>query len=186
MTSNKFISYQSKVDGNPGPFILNGRVVLAVNSKDFASKIGIIRSNVGSLVYVEPNEIINLGDELFSIREEIASVKNQVCNHLSSVISRSAVTIQKGLDEIALIDVLFARAAFGDVLNGKIPLVGDHGCVINVENFIHPVLALNKENTVAVDLVISNNSHEKTLIISGPNAGEFITIDVCNQQFKLF
>ena len=181
-----------------GPYELNGRIVFAVRSREIASQIGIIRdttttftsksSSSPSLVYyVEPKQIIKLGDELLSVRDEMNIVKNQILNHFRSVITRAASSIDKGLDIVARIDVIFARAAFGVVLDGSVPYVGSNdgndgedretenrkGGVIKVKNFIHPVLAMNKEKNevVPIDLLISNKSNERSLIISGPNAG---------------
>ena len=174
MSSRKFMSQMANIGGKSGPFDLNGRIVYAVRSKEIALKMGIFRgnSNQGFSAYVEPKEIIKLVDELVGIRGEITVVQNQISNHLSTVITQAARTINKGLDVVARMDVIFARAAFGAVLNGHVPHVGDDGGVIRVESFIHPVLAMNQKNTVPIDLLISNTSHQKSLIITGPNAGE--------------
>jgi DNA mismatch repair protein MutS2 len=174
MSSRKFMSQLTDAGGKLGPYNLNGRIVVPVRSREGASNIGTIRSNSSkrSQLYVEPKEIIHLGDELASIRNEMSIVENQIINHFSTILARSATVINKGLDVVASIDVIFARAAFGDSLNGCIPHVGENGGVIRVEKFVHPVLAMKRDKTIPIDLFIANNSHDRSLIISGPNAGE--------------
>ncbi len=176
MSNRKFMSKLVKAGGKSGPYDLNGRIVVPVHSREEAFHIGTIRSNSskGSQIYVEPKEIIHLGDELASIRNELCIVEGQIINHFYTVLSRSATVIDKGLDVVASIDVIFARAAFGDSLNGCIPFVGESGGVIRVEKFVHPILAL-KRDTIPIDLFIANNSHDRSLIISGPNAGKKYT-----------
>ena len=75
---------------------------------------------------------------------------------------------------------VFAKAAFGLDWNGAIPEVGEEGR-INVHNFVHPILAIEKkfkkENgsssspVTPIDLLIPGNNSYQALIISGPNAG---------------
>lgn len=178
MSSRKFVSQLADAGGKSGPYDLNGRIVVPVRSREVASYVGTIRSNSskGSQIYVEPKEIIHLGDDLFSIRNELSIVENQIINHFSTILSRSATVIDKGLDVVASIDVIFARAAFGNTLNGCIPNVGENGGVIRVEKFVHPVLAMKRDKkTIPIDLFIANNSHDRSLIISGPNAGKKYT-----------
>ncbi len=167
--------YLSQLSGfsrkKPEPYELDGRVVVAA-SKEVANRIGVIRghSSTGSFCFVEPREVISIGNELKSIREEISSVVNEISEHLSSIIIRSATTIDRGLDIVARIDTIFARAAFGCTLNGFVPYVGTEG-VIDVPEFIHPVLASSGtgRKTVPIDLKLGHENGDRALIISGPN-----------------
>jgi len=174
--SNK--KYVSQLSGfsrrKPEPYELDGRTVVAA-SKEVAKKIGIIRghSTAESFCFVEPTEVVSLGNELQSIRDEITSVGNQILDHLSATIVKSAASINRGLDAVARLDTIFARAAFGYTLNGFIPHIGDNG-IIDVKDFVHPVLATKGGRVVPIDLKTSDENGERTLIISGPN-GEFYT-----------
>ena len=113
-----------------------------------------------------------MGNELQSIREEIKMVESQILNHITSLIIQAAPLIYQGGSAVARLDVLFAKAAFGNVTAGSVPYVGGSG-VINVKKFKHPVLASKKEriNTVPIDLLISDKESGRSLIISGPNGG---------------
>ena len=177
--------YVSKLSGfsrnKPEPYELDGRMVVAA-PKEIAQNIGKIRgySNNGSFCYVEPTEVIQLGNSLQAIREDISSQTLVISNHLSAIIVRSVASINQGLDAVARLDAIFARAAYGYTLNGSIPHIGNDGA-IHVENFVHPILAVRGNTgrggrvTVPVDLKISSDTAERTLIISGPN-GEFKTL----------
>jgi DNA mismatch repair protein MutS2 len=171
--NKKYVAQLSGFTRNkPEPYEFEGRTIVAA-SREVGQKIGVIRGHAknGSFCYVEPNEIVLLGNELLSIRAETNSVVNEIADHLSGSIVRAAGSINRGLDSVARLDVIFARAAFGFTLNGSIPRVEDEGS-IQVEGFIHPVLAINGgSRTVSVDLQISNENDQRTLIISGPNGG---------------
>ena len=171
--NKKYVAQLSGFTRNkPEPYEFEGRTVVAA-SKEVAQKIGVIRGNskTGSFCYVEPNEIVKIGNELMSVRSEITVIGNEIADHLSSAIIRAAGSINRGLDSVARLDVIFARSAFGFTLNGSIPRVEDEG-VVHVKGFIHPVLATKSgARTVPVDLKIYGENGHRSLIISGPNGG---------------
>ena len=171
--NKKYVAQLSGFTRNkPEPYEFEGRTVVGA-SQEVAQRIGVIRghSKTGSFCYVEPNEIVKFGNELKSIRSEIIVVGNEIANHLSNTIMRAAGSINRGLDSVARLDVVFARSAFGFTLNGSIPRVEDEG-VIQIKGFIHPVLAMKSgTRTVPVDLKISGENGHRSLIISGPNGG---------------
>lgn len=169
-------SFASKVESAPGErrkrseaFDLDGRLVVSA-PKRLAADMGVIRgySKNGGMCYVEPKSIVGKGDELSEIREEIAAVETQIMQHQIASIARVAPFIERALDAMARIDVIFARAAFGLTLNGIIPAVGCDG-IVDIQSFVHPVLALSEKSPVVpIDLALSDS---RTLIISGPNGG---------------
>ena len=125
--NKKYVAQLSGFTRNkPEPYEFEGRTVVGA-SQEVAQRIGVIRghSKTGSFCYVEPNEIVKFGNELKSIRSEIIVVGNEIANHLSNTIMRAAGSINRGLDSVARLDVVFARSAFGFTLNGSIPRVED-------------------------------------------------------------
>lgn len=143
-------------------------------SKSFATKIGVIRYSIenSDICYVEPKEIVKSGNDLLKLRDEIEVVQNEILGHLSLSVIESAPFINKGSTVVARIDTVFARAAFGQGISGKIPMVGSDG-IIHVKDFLHPTLALSDKSVkaVSIDLLISDKNGERSLIISGPNGG---------------
>lgn len=173
MSNKKYVSQLHGLSrNNPKPCVFDGRMVVTA-SKDIAKMIGTIRgySKGSSYCYVEPKQIVELGNELQSVKEEIERFESGIKDHLVSILLKNAIILNTGLDAVARLDCIFARAAFGIDFQGVIPVVGSEG-VIDVKHFCHPVLASRiKEKTVPIDLLVSNRSGERSLIISGLNGG---------------
>ena len=113
--------------------------------------------------------------ELFEIQQEIESVENQISYHLYSTLMKYSKFINDGLNIVAKLDTIFARAAFGITHGGSIPQVDNEG-VIDIDGFVHPILELKNTNVVMpIDLKIAcnddNESKKRCLMISGPNGG---------------
>ena len=174
--ASKVLDRGSKKNKGSEAFDLDGRLVVSA-TRSTASDMGVIRGNSksGGTCYVEPNANIKKGNELAIIREEIGRIEDQILRHQVSVIAQNAPYIDSGMDVMARIDGIFARAAFGCTLNGVIPIVQNEGA-IDVKSFVHPVLAIQKlESTMnavtPIDLRLAGNQGKRSLIISGPNGG---------------
>lgn len=111
---------------------------------------------------------INNHRQLATIREEISILEQQTTNALIASMVDAAPHVQQAQNTLARLDVIFARAAYACEWGGKIPRVGIES-IINVKEFVHPVLALEKsiQDVVPVDLSLPSQA----LMISGPNAG---------------
>lgn len=74
----------------------------------------------------------------------------------------------RGLDALARLDTIFARASYGLEWNAAIPQIGSEGR-IEIDKFVHPVLSLTKHDVVPIDLKIE--LYQDVLMISGSNGG---------------
>lgn len=123
---------------------------------------------------MEPQRVVSMGDELLRIQQEAHTMQEDIQQNLFHAIIRSVTDIDAALQWRARLDVIFAKAAWGDTMKGSIPAVGHEG-KIEVEAFSHPVLALSSkapESVVPVDLYLSSSDHgSPALIISGANGG---------------
>ncbi|KAL7533764.1 hypothetical protein ACHAXR_005438 [Thalassiosira sp. AJA248-18] len=118
--------------------------------------------------------------QLAIIREEISILENQIKRNLIASMICAAPDVQRGMNALARLDTAFARASFGCDWGGVIPEVTHQGR-IQVEKFVHPVLALekdvvngsegNKMPVVPVDLILPGKGGYQALMISGPNGG---------------
>ena len=106
--------------------------------------------------------------QLATLREEISILEKQTTNKLIASMIDAAPHVERALNVLARLDIIFARALFALDYNGVIPEVGDQSNII-VRNFVHPVLALDKSisGVVPIDLMLPG----PVLVISGPNAG---------------
>ncbi len=119
--------------------------------------------------------------EVLALQIEIESVESQIRGGLAQLVLGATDVIDAGLDVLARLDVIFAKAAFGQKMNGAFPRISKEG-TIAVDRFVHPVLALSDGfATVArkgqpgyvmpIDLRLSSENGQRALLISGPNGG---------------
>ena len=119
-------------------------------------------------------------NKLTAIRDEIAILESQIQRTLIAAMTRSAPDVDLAFNALARLDVIFAKASFGLEWNGAIPEISEEGR-INVHNFVHPVLAIEKKfekdngskptPIVPIDLLLPGDDSYQALMISGPNAG---------------
>jgi DNA mismatch repair protein MutS2 len=119
--------------------------------------------------------------EVQALQGEIDEVEGQIRSGLAQLILGAAEVIDAGVDVLALLDIIFAKAAFGLRFNGAFPQISNNG-EIAVEEFIHPVLAMHDGFSLSagpgraghvtpVDLFLSKERGKRALLISGPNGG---------------
>ena len=147
--------------------------MLLVPKASVSAEFGIVRglTENGGRCYVEPRPLVRLGDELKLLRDELKKAEAILQHQLIQTILKGASLIDAGIHVVARLDVVFSKAAFGILLKGTIPKVGEKGR-ISVDRFVHPVLALqDKDTVVPVDLRMYNDESNRVLIISGPNGG---------------
>jgi MutS domain V len=162
-----------KTKGTPEYLDYDNRKVLLIPKSDVVPKSGRVRGYEGGRCYVEPFSVVEYGDKLQEVRKELQSAEAEIEKDLIKAILKSQQSIDNGLQVIARLDVVFARAAFGKKLKGTIPRVASNGC-ISIHQFIHPILSLgNLENVVPMDLYLGDeiSGNIRSLIISGPNGG---------------
>jgi dsDNA-specific endonuclease/ATPase MutS2 len=85
----------------------------------------------------------------------------------------ASTSIDHGLEAVARLDILIAKAAYSVSHNGVVPVVKSKGEIF-VESFLHPILLTTMEDrdrVVPIDLRLSSATGEKALVISGPNGG---------------
>ena len=127
----------------------------------------------GGRCYVEPRHLVELGNELATTRKARENLESDIENRLLLILQNCVSPINQGLQTIARLDVIVAKAAFGDRLGGSLPTIRNQGTIM-VDQFVYPVLALqNKASAVPTDLRLGNDKTDckKALIVSGPNGG---------------
>ena len=124
------------------------------------------------------------GRELAVVRNEISMSEDLIKRRLVLAMVQAARDVRRGMDALARLDAIFARASYGLDWGGNIPDIGTEGR-LRVTGFVHPVLALRRDVDVGggggggvravtpVDLLIPGRREGGygALIISGPNGG---------------
>lgn len=162
------------VDEDATVSIRDGRAVIPISSANKRKLKGIIydESSTGKTSYVEPNEIVEMNNEIreleYAERREIVRILTDFSNDIRPYLD----DLFYSYDFLGEIDFIRAKALLAVEFNAIKPDF-ENQPVIDWFQAIHPLLmkALKKENRKIVPLNIRLTPEKHILLISGPNAG---------------
>ncbi len=146
-----------------------GRYVLPVRSDAHLRVPGIVlgSSASGATLFVEPEELTGLGNQLRIQEAEALREAAKVLGVLSGYLASDAEPVRAAQHACEEADVLGALARFARQTRSLIvPLVAE--ARLDLRTARHPLLALTPHPVVANDIAIEAS---RALVISGPNAG---------------
>ncbi len=148
-----------------------GRYVLAVKSQ-YRSKIkGILHgiSSTGGTAFLEPEELVDLGNEKRKLEEEEIIEIMKILDALTSLVRDNSTFLSEMVEIIGHLDSCQARGRFALELKGNRPQFSDEE--LHLVEARHPLLIARKglEATVPLNLQLINDN--RVLVITGPNAG---------------
>lgn len=152
----------------------NGRRVVAVFSEHKRQVKGILHGESDSrkTAFIEPEETIDLNNQVLTLENEEAKEVQRILRQLTSRISVYAPLLEQYLVIAGEFDFARAKAKLAVDMNGQLPELSDKAHV-HLINAYHPLLFLyNKtagKNTIPVTLTLDDKN--RILVISGPNAG---------------
>ncbi len=152
----------------------NGRRVVAVFSEYKRQVKGILHGESDSrrTAFIEPEETIELNNEVYSLEGDERREVQRILRELTSKLSVYSSLLQTWLEVIGEFDFIRAKGRLGVEMHGNLPNVYDKA-IIDLQNAYHPLLYLyNKKNgkpTIPVTLKLDEKA--RILVISGPNAG---------------
>lgn len=147
------------------------RYVLPVKANSQSRVAGVVHhaSNSGETVFIEPQELIKLGNELTVIHARILEEEQKILSMFSADLGEFANDIEEGLDTLGKLDLVNALFHFGTKIRGR-AIVPRHDVSLKLLDARHPLLALALgPKVVANDFFQS--SAVRISVISGPNAG---------------
>jgi DNA mismatch repair protein MutS2 len=153
---------------------LNGRRVVAVFAEQKRQVKGILHgeSDTRKTAFIEPEETIELNNDVFSLENEESREVYRILRELTSKLSAYSPLLIVYHDVLGEYDFIQAKARFAIDVNGNHPQVHDKAHIHLVQAY-HPLLYLyNKKAqkpTYPVNLTLNEKS--RILVISGPNAG---------------
>ncbi len=154
--------------------IRDGHLVIPVNAVNKRKIKGYVHdeSATGQTVFIEPAEIVDLGNEL---RELELAEKREIIKILTTFTDKLRPWIddlEKAYQYLGVIDFLRAKALFALEIGAVLPELSKLPR-LEWRKAIHPLLfILHKQQNKKVEpLTIELNQHNRILIISGPNAG---------------
>lgn len=152
----------------------NGRRVVAVFSEYKRQIKGILHgeSDTRKTAYIEPEETIELNNDIFSLENEESKEVQRILRKLTSDLSVFAALLQSYHAIVGEYDFIKAKAKLAIDMNGEFPSVVDKAH-IDLVNAYHPLLYLynKKSGKTTIPLSITLNDKNRILVISGPNAG---------------
>ncbi len=154
--------------------IRDGRAVIPVSSANKRKIKGIVydESATGKTSYVEPNEIVEMNNEIreleYAERREIVKILTQFSNDIRPYLDELLFSYEF----LGEIDFIRAKALLAVEFGAIIPDFSAEP-VIDWHEAVHPLLmqSLKKENRKIVPLDIRITTEKHILLISGPNAG---------------
>ena len=147
-----------------------GRYVIPVKTDMRGQVPGIVHdvSASGATVFIEPRELVELNNSIKVADLEIEREVRRILRELSALVAAQAELVLAGLEALAELDGIAARALFGRQLKAQPVGLNDEGRVTLLQAR-HPLLVLSKGEVVANDILLDESI--QVLVISGPNTG---------------
>jgi DNA mismatch repair protein MutS2 len=152
----------------------NGRRVVAVFSEFKRQVKGILHgeSDTRKTAFIEPEETIELNNEVFSLQNDEHKEVWRILRLLTARLSIHSSLLQAWLQISGEYDFIRAKAKLAVEINGNYPNIADKA-IVDLKDAHHPLLFLyNKQagrQTIPVTLKLDERN--RILVISGPNAG---------------
>ncbi|TMA22212.1 MAG: endonuclease MutS2, partial [Deltaproteobacteria bacterium] len=147
------------------------RYVLPVRAEHKAHLPGIVHnaSNSGQTLFVEPQELLELGNQLTIAEAGALEEEQRILAELSAAVGRRAPVLENDVLIIALLDEAAAGGKLADDLDAGAPSLG--GDRFDLRRARHPLLVLQRKSQGVIANDIALPAPASALIVSGPNAG---------------
>ena len=153
------------------------RIVVPVKAEYKRSIKGFIhdRSATGATVFIEPEEIFDMNNELLSLSLDEKEEEARILKELSAKVGAIADEIERDALLLAETDSFYARAEYAHELKGVKPELNQKG-ILNIIKGRHPLL--DKKTAVPVSLSVGESC--RFLVLSGSNTGgKTVTLKMC-------
>ena len=162
------------VDDDAGLSVRDGKLLIPVNSSSKKKIPGFVydTSATGKTAFVEPAEILELENEIFTLRAEEAQEIQRILAAFSDFVRPYIPELINSAEYLGEIDFLVAKAQVSLDFKAGMPLISEEG-EMNLRKARHPLLerALAREKRAIVPVTVKLNPTKRILLISGPNAG---------------
>src|SRR5690606_1140887 len=147
----------------------DGRYVLPVRSDSHGTIEGSVlgSSGSGATLYVEPRELVELGNKLRVAEAESEREEARVLAKLSAQAWGLGESLNQAHQTLLEAERLVATVGWAGQVAGHVFIPTDSGS-LNLLSMRHPLLAAGEEPVVANDIRLRPG---QALVISGPNAG---------------
>ena len=159
------------VDAGATVTMRNGRYVIPVRRDSRSRPEGIVHDESASAgtLFVEPTAAIELGNALRAAMVEAEREVLRVLRELTERLRPHADTLEQAHEMCVALDDLAARARYAHANHSVVPALLPRGAGLVLRQARHPLLLGRGIEVVPFDLELDDA--ERTLLISGPNAG---------------
>ena len=164
---------------DPNPMRRGGRPVLAIKAKSAGRIHGIVhdRSQTGETVFVEPREVVALGNRHAEIVSDERREVERILSELTREILRHESEIARAASALAELELAYVGARWALETGGRVPLLPrEKGAAegMLLRSTRHPLLLEQQrigrlKEVVPIDLRLGGEFD--VLIITGPNTG---------------
>ena len=180
----KIVGERHEALGDAVVVLRNDRYCLPVLASARGRVPGIVhdRSGSGQTVFVEPLEVVEANNDLALLAVEERREAERLLAEFGRAILDNAGPLVTAVAELASLDALEAKVAFGEMGEGRLPELSDDGgwalrearhplLDARFEKLRRRVLEQGREKADAVPLDLDLSADRRLLVISGPNAG---------------
>ena len=148
--------------------VRNSRYVIPVKIEFKGSIPGLIhdQSSSGATIFVEPFPIVELNNELITLRATEKAEIERILAYLSNMVGEIADCLLKNMQIVSDIDAIFAKAHYAQATNCTKPIINKSG-IIDIKRGRHPLIDVNKVVPVSVSL----GDGYSILLVTGANTG---------------
>ncbi|HUJ25008.1 MAG TPA: Smr/MutS family protein [Myxococcales bacterium] len=147
------------------------RYVLPILAEHKSHLPGIVHnaSNSGQTLFVEPQQLVELGNQLTIAEAGALEEEQRILGELSGAVGRRAPELSRDVETLAVLDEAAAGARLADDLDAGAPELG--GDRFELRRARHPLLVLQRRGGKVVANDIALPEPASALVVSGPNAG---------------
>lgn len=148
--------------------VKDGRYVVPVKQEHRAKFPGIIhdRSRGGTTLFIEPQSIVNMNNELRELEIAEQSEISRILTEFSGRVGECAKELINNQVILSKLEFIMAKGRFSLKLKGSAPEIDENGAM-DLKNARHPLI--EPEKVVPISMSLGKNF--KTLVITGPNTG---------------
>lgn len=147
--------------------VRDGRYVLPLKAENRGKIRGIVHdtSASGQTIYLEPEDVLQLGNSLREVEVAERTEENRILGELSKYVGANYDMLVANIELLTELDLIFAKTKLGHSMRGVLPILIGQGR-IKVDGGRHPLL--DPEKVVPLDLCVSTGAN---VLITGPNTG---------------
>ena len=146
----------------------NGRYVIPVKQEHRGRVPGIVhdQSGTGATLFIEPQAIVNLNNELRQLELDEKAEINRILTELSEGVSEVYHDLKNNQNLLLQLDIFMAKGRLSIEMDGEEPEINEDG-ILELKSARHPLI--DSKKVVPVNIKLGEDYG--TLVVTGPNTG---------------